>query len=350
MVYSAKERAVRAADLTALSGGAVYGNGLQLVRLTNAILLGFAVVDLVVIAASRGLTEGITQVDPHFRDIVQKTQDVLFGLSYPTGAYPFLIFSEGLSLASDNQLVNNWPSLGGLSWRVPIPPSPIFLFNFETSGLPNALIPNMALKFRTANFFLTDINKPAQPKNRYHLKQSKTGEVFHFTQDEVEIAPNSKNPGQMRVKAGDFKGKYVSLAKDVETEVEKDAEKKLKDNTLMKVKTIAGGGLDLFNGIKLDVTDRDDPPDHTFLVYSSYTVPVKSAGNGSTDLQAMSEVSLEGDGLAAWDLNAPPYRTQLIPIGAEKIADFVNIQAKVAAFASSGLPSVSNMFDMAPKP
>src|ERR1700690_1443456 len=60
MIYSAKERATRATDLTALSAGAVYANGLQLVRVTNAILLVFASLDIVVIAAAVGLTGGAT--------------------------------------------------------------------------------------------------------------------------------------------------------------------------------------------------------------------------------------------------------------------------------------------------
>lgn len=350
MVYGAKERAVRATDLTALSAGAVYANGLQLVRLTNAILLVFASLDLVIIASSRAITEGVAQVDPHFRRSVQNIQDILFGLTYPTGAYPLLIFSEGLSLATDNGLENNWPAPARLSWQVPIPPSPLFLFNFETSGLPGSILPNMALKFRTADVFLADINQPRKPKTRYHLKQKGTGKIHTFTEDEVEIAPHSKNPGQMRVKAGDFKGKYVGLAKDVETEAEKDAAGLLRKENPANLKSLSGLS-NLLSGINLDVTDRDDPPNHTFLVYSHYPAPVQSRGTGSTDLQTLGEICLEGDGLAAWDLEAPSYRAQLIPVGPDLMAGLADIRKRAGEWASAnGLPSFSDLFNRVPQP
>src|ERR1700679_1091414 len=78
LVYSLKERSNRSSELTALSAGAVYANGMQLVRLTNLILVAYAMIDLTVIAAavtaastvSLGtLTAAATKADPHLRKI-----------------------------------------------------------------------------------------------------------------------------------------------------------------------------------------------------------------------------------------------------------------------------------------
>lgn len=356
MLYTAKERAIRATDLTVLSAGAVYANGLQLVRLTNVMLLVIASVDLVAIATADTLTEGLSglfKIDPNFRGKVQLIQKVLFGVEQPMGigAYPFLfIFSEGLSLASDNQLKNNWPGITQMAWTVPFPPSPIFVFNYEgsSSNPIEALIPNMALKFRTADLFLSAINNPKEVKKRYHFTQKRTGIQHTFSDEEVVLVPNSQNPGQMRVKSGDFKNKFVALEKDVEDEAEKEAEKRIKKEGFMKITSALGGLNGLLNGIKLDVIDRDDPPDHTLILYSSYPIPTKDQQGHSTELQSISEVNIDGDGLAAWKLNDPPYQTQLIQMDPSRLTDMVSMQNKVTEFISSGqIPSVHNIFDMA---
>jgi hypothetical protein len=352
MIYSAKERATRATDLTALSIGAVYANGLQLVRLTNAILLAFAAIDLVVIAAAVAITEGaasaaIEKADPHFRKAVQIVQNLLFGVTLPTGAYPLLMLAEGLSSATDNRLKNNWPSPTHLSLQVPIPPSPLFLFNIEGSDPLRAAIPNMALKFRKGNFFLDALNKPPKEQLRYHLTSRKTGQIHYFTPNEVDIAPNSKNPGQMWVKEGDFKSRYVVLEKDVEQEAEKDAEQRLKKTSLAKLKS-AMGLSNLMSGIDMDVTDRDTPPDHTVIVYSDFPTSVKNPGGSASEIQTFSETDVEGDGLAAWNLNDPPYTVQLAPLDPTRATQLLDIQSRVTNMANSGqFPSISNVFDMA---
>ena len=180
MLYNAKERAIRANNLTSLSAGAVYANGLQLVRLTNAILLGFAVADLIVITAALDLTGGLSLVlppgfkDPNFRGMVQKRQAVLFGINQPSGLYPLLIFGETVSVANQNGLKSTWPTANPLSWSMPLPPSPILVFNVTTIGssdLAQAIVPNMALKFRTANFFLDAV---PNEKKVYKYKNRKT--------------------------------------------------------------------------------------------------------------------------------------------------------------------------------
>ncbi len=349
MVYSAKERATRSTDLTALSAGAVYANGLQLVRVTNAVLLAFAALDIVIIAAAIGLTGGADlsiwkAADPNFRGRVQLIQKILFGIGLPSGAYPFLIFTEGLSLASDNQLKNNWGNPAQLSWKVPLPPSPIFLFNYETSDPIQALLPNMALKFRKATVLLPNMDKAPAEKRRYHLTKKETGVKYYFKANEVEIAPNSQNPGQMRVKSADFKNRYVSLEKEVESEAEKDAEKRIKKESLMKMESALGGLTNVLDQITLDVTDNDDPPDHSLMVYSEFP----NSKGGSTYIKTISEADIEGDGLAAWDLNAPKYQAQLVQVGPERLTDLLNVQARISQIANSGqIPSFSNIFNMA---
>src|SRR5665213_2684375 len=62
MLYNAKEQAIRASNLTAFSAGAVYANGLQLVRLTNVALLLAAAIDILAIAAVLEITGGFSLI------------------------------------------------------------------------------------------------------------------------------------------------------------------------------------------------------------------------------------------------------------------------------------------------
>lgn len=87
--YIQKERALRGTDLTALSVGAVYANGLQLVRYSNVALMASVIADVVTIVASEG------KIDPNLRGTVQTLQKYIFGInnngdSPGIGTYPFL--------------------------------------------------------------------------------------------------------------------------------------------------------------------------------------------------------------------------------------------------------------------
>jgi len=148
LLYNAKTRAIRASNLTALSAGAVYANGLQLVRATNIVLLSAAAVDFMLLTSAEALTWGAASFLPSsvkFALIkgVQSIQRALFGIDQPLAVYPILIFQETLSIASQNGLKNTWP----------LPSSPILLFNIKSldGDITQAIVPNMALKFRTAD-------------------------------------------------------------------------------------------------------------------------------------------------------------------------------------------------------
>jgi hypothetical protein len=336
MLYNTKERAIRASNLTALSAGAVYANGMQLVRLTNAILLGFAVADLIVITTALDLTGGLSVIipsnfkDPNFRKMIQDIQSVLFGINRPIGVYPLLISDETLSVAVQNGLRNTYPIGNPQSWSLPIPPSPILLFNVVSlaSDLPQAIIPNMALKFRTANFFLNAIPKE---KKYYKYKSEESRKDVILNSDQVELAPNSKNKGQMRVKTGIGKksGQYVS-------EVVSEGLSKL--NAIIKLANFLAS-------LQLDVTDRDIPAIHNVFVYAGYPTSIQGPRNNNTEIQTLSEVSISGTGLAAWDINDPPYQTTLASTDPVELVKQLSIQTLLSkAIGSIKLPSISNVF------
>jgi hypothetical protein len=347
LLYTAKARATRATDLTSLSAGAVYANGMQLVRLTNVILMGFLSLDLGIMLASLSLTGGIANyfLPPMpFTKMVQTVQRVLFGVGLPTGAYPFLIFSEANDASKDNQLTNNWPSL--TSWNIPIPPSPIFLFNFE-GNLTESFLPNMALKFRTLDLLLLKLPKGDKPQ-RYYNRDQKTGKFRYYNANQVEDADNPKYPGQKRVIGS---GKFAALEKEGEKAAEEsekamEAEgKKVEKGALQKLKDKVAY-FNLFKRIPVDVTDRDDPPNHTVLVYSSF--PSTGLGSTSNALACVSETSVEGSGLAAWQVNDPPYCAKLKSTDPTTLAKYLNLQAMIQQAVQTGhLPSVSDMFNLA---
>jgi hypothetical protein len=337
MLYNAKERAIRASNLTALSAGAVYANGLQIVRLTNVALLLAAAVDILAIAAALEITGGFSLIIPsQFKDLntrklVQDIQSILFGINQPIGIYPLLISDETISIASQNGLKSTFPSLNPLSWSLPIPPSPILIFNVTTlgPGLAQAVVPNMALKFRTANFFLDTVPKP---KKIYKYKSRKDGTIHYLNSDQVELAPNSQNKGQMRVKKGvGLEGEGYFVAEEVSAGLSKL-------NTVINIANFLAA-------LQLDVTDRDIPAVHNIFVYASYPTSIKDPQNNNAEIQTLSQINVSGTGLAAWNVNDPPYQATLAPTDPVELVKQLSIQTILSqAISSIKLPSISNIF------
>jgi hypothetical protein len=337
MLYNAKEKAIRSSNLTALSAGAVYANGLQIVRLTNVALLLAAAVDILAIAAALEITGGFSLIIPsQFKDLntrklVQDVQSILFGINQPIGIYPLLISDETISIASQNGLKSTFPSLNPLSWSLPIPPSPILIFNVTTlgPGLAQAIVPNMALKFRTANFFSDTVPKP---KKIYKYKSRKDGAIHYLNSDQVELAPNSQNKGQMRVKKGvGLEGEGYFVAEELNAGLSK----------LNAVINIAN----FLAALQLDVTDRDIPAVHNIFVYASYPTSIKDPQNNNAEIQTLSQVNVLGTGLAAWNVNDPPYQATLAPTDPVELVKQLSIQTLLSqAISSIKLPSISNIF------
>lgn len=338
LLYNSKERAIQASNLTALSAGAVYANGLQLVRVSNVILLGAAVIDLIAITALLDVTGGLASFLPanlkdlNTRKFVQTLQKILFGVGVPSGVYPLLISTETLSIATQNGLKNNWPGFNPLSWSLPIPPSPLIIYNVATigPGLAEAIIPNMALKFRDASLFLDALPKE---KNVYKLKRKKTGETVILNSDQVEKVPNTD--GLYRVKKDleiEDAGKFVS--KDV-------SEGLSRLNKLIKF-------ANLLAALSIDVTDRDDPPVHNVFVYGAYPTAVKDSNGNNAEIQTLSQVNVSGTGLAAWNINDSPYISTLASTDPIELAKQVSIQTFLSQIIGSGkLPKITNIFGMA---
>ena len=337
MLYNAKEKAIRSSNLTALSAGAVYANGLQIVRLTNVALLLAAAVDILAIAAALEITGGFSLIIPskfkdlNTRKLVQDVQSILFGINQPIGIYPLLISDETISIASQNGLKSTFPSLNPLSWSLPIPPSPILIFNVTTlgPGLAQAIVPNMALKFRTANFFSDTVPKP---KKIYKYKSRKDGAIHYLNSDQVDLAPNSQNKGQMRVKKGvGLEGEGYFVAEEVNAGLSK----------LNAVINIAN----FLAALQLDVTDRDIPAVHNIFVYASYPTSIKDPQNNYAEIQTLSQVNVLGTGLAAWNVNDPPYQATLAPTDPVELVKQLSIQTLLSqAISSIKIPSISNIF------
>jgi hypothetical protein len=284
--YLQKETARRSSDLTALSSGAVYANGLQLVKYSNIILMGAATIDIANIAKALipTLPEGllaapaiIKAADTHFRDKVQNLQDIFFGVDRPTGIYPLLIIeSETRALARDNSLKS----------RPPL--QPLLLFNLETSKLTQVAIPNMALRFRHMDELI-----PERRPSTYSLKHN--GQRYFFTETQVESANNPRHPDQMRVKkdgVSPFSGFWVRRENE-ENESETNFLGKFIPANFSSILKEA------LQKIRLDVTHRSDPPNHTITLWAQ--LPGRVA-NQKTDFNQISEITVEGGGLAAWDI------------------------------------------------
>jgi hypothetical protein len=262
---------------------------------------------------------------------VQDVQSILFGINQPIGIYPLLISDETISIASQNGLKSTFPSLNPLSWSLPIPPSPILIFNVTTlgPGLAQAIVPNMALKFRTANFFSDTVPKP---KKIYKYKSRKDGAIHYLNSDQVDLAPNSQNKGQMRVKKGvGLEGEGYFVAEEVNAGLSK----------LNAVINIAN----FLAALQLDVTDRDIPAVHNIFVYASYPTSIKDPQNNYAEIQTLSQVNVLGTGLAAWNVNDPPYQATLAPTDPVELVKQLSIQTLLSqAISSIKLPSISNIF------
>ena len=283
VAYVLKERARRATTLTALTGGSVYANGLQLVRDSNRLLMVCVDVDLfkdglAAAAASPGGPPAMVSAaygadKMNSRTAFQKFQDLFFGVDSP-GVYPLLIESQALAAANENQLKF----------------LPIYAYNYETATTTDVAIPNLALRFRTASELLPDVQKGS-----YSLLHK--GERLYFSSEEIESAGNPKHPHQMRVKKGsnsEFAGWWVRKEKGgLNSGKGESSLTKLGPRDLIKQ---LKGFLDHF---KFDVTDRDDPPCHTFTLLSDMSGKI---GREEKSFYQAGEVRVETDGLTAWDI------------------------------------------------
>ncbi len=363
LVYSLKERSNRSCELTALSAGAVYANGMQLVRLTNVLLIAFAMIDLTVIAAEVAAASSVSfgalaliasRADPHTRKIVQDLQKVLFGIDIKVpGLYPLLILTEGLSADEKNCLMNNWSIPAHLSFHVPFPPSPLFLFSVETSTpIFISAVPTMALKFRTADQFINDMDDSNENKVYYRYKDQQTGTYHYVEEKDTEEAPGSVHEGQRRVREGlPGSNKLLKMEPVTMTEAEKDAlgsaEGELPKHGLTQIQSSFGAIAHLLNGIPMDVTDRDDPPNHTVVVYSTLPTTLQKTSQSGVNLQSLSETSVEGPGLAAWDFENPLYQARLTEFDASRAAQIISSKINLQNLIGSGqipsLPHFSNI-------
>lgn len=328
--YIEKEKAMRSADLTALSVGAVYANGLQLVRYTNAALMVSAIIDVVTIAATEGA------VDPKLRKVVQTVQSYIFGINKDTngpgvGLYPVLMWVEGVELAGNNHLRNNWPFPPN-KFQPPIPPLPMFFFNPETSDLQWMIIPSMRLKFRSAADLLND---NYQDEKVYYYHTNAQGQTLFYSPDQIEEAPNSQHEGQKRVTG---KGNLFLRLTPVVTPAIGDKKGSL--SWALK------NGLHFLANIPLDVVHADDPHNHTVIVYDQLPGSQQTtSGSDTLNYHVVSEMKLVGGGLAAWNLVAGDYfKVRLISIDLTqfpKIRDFVSSIPGVP-----GVPSIPKVQDI----
>jgi hypothetical protein len=303
--YVFKEKARRGSDLTALSAGAVYSNGLEMIRYTNiALMTAFAFDAGKMAAAAAPLIEtppaaiaAALQADKvNTRSAVQRIQTYAFGVELPTnvplGTYPALIELEGHSIAGDNGLKNSFVQ-------------PLFLYNIETtSGLGLAVRPAMSLRFRNAGELI-----PQAPQALYSL--SHNGQRYYFTQDQVEPAHNPRHPNQKRVRRDldPYGGMWVRKDNSGSNKPESGSGELVQllgdHKSVIWIFSHLRG---LLAQVKLDVTHNTEPPDHTLVVISQFP---GADGSPQKDFTQIGSVVLEGGGLAAWDVGKPRFQVHL---------------------------------------
>jgi hypothetical protein len=331
--YNLKEKSKVGADLTSLSGGAVYSNGLQMVRYSNVILMvafAFDIAKMVIAAAPLietpplAIAAAIEADKVNTRSVIQKIQSYAFGVELPTGiplgAYPALIELEGHFIAGDNGLTNNIVL-------------PLFLYNIETTkNLSKTVIPDMSLRFRYAGELISEGSL-----GLYSLSQN--GVRHYFSESQVEPACNPRYPRQMRVRR-DLPSPYSGMW--VRKENNQTASS---DEMTHLLKRYAGAGWilghlrGLLNRIKLDVTHRTSPHNHTITTVSQLSSRVHDRQRNFTDI---SSVILEGGGLAAWDIQEPRFRVQLQKVELTDLPAFRGL----AAGMSKGFASFSRYFQV----
>ncbi|HVZ80577.1 MAG TPA: hypothetical protein VHE12_07235 [bacterium] len=336
--YIQKERALRGTDLTALSVGAVYANGLQLVRYSNVALMGSVIADVVTIVSTEG------EIDPNLRGAVQTLQKRIFGINDKgdgpgIGLYPLLFWLEGPRTAGNNQLVDNWPSLS-TGFKLPLPPLPMFFFNPETSDLSWLLVPNMSLRFRTAADLLPDLQK--QKIFYYHQDPDHPGQNIYYPADAVGPAENVKNPAQMWVLVpGRFFHKYLSLKPVITPGAGASG-----DSFLGKSLNVASS---LLKNIKFDVTHATDLHDHSIVVYDQLPSSInRGPGKGNLSFHSLSESKLIGGGLAAWDVIQPKFKVRLIPFEIQKLPAIRDWVSSIPGLPSApAIPKIGDILQKA---
>jgi hypothetical protein len=312
LLYGAKTRVARSADLTVLSGGAVYANGLQCVRYANVLLVCAMAVDMVKMAVAAlsagGLTGGGGAVPAawaadkvNLRKPLQSVLDAAFGVEKPTGFYPIWIAWE----TSEAAFRNNLKPFVERRGRIPVPP--VLLYNLRTSHGLDTLVPNMALRFRTGADLLKELEDVPEEAPLYVTTDRHSGHPVTFTADLVQPCDNSQHTGQMCVKSGipGYSGQYC---REIGQPYPPDPSPgPVFRRALGKAKWALKALKPLLEDIRLDITHRDDPPCHTLTLYG----PARDAG---TLFHQTSEVRLLGKGLAAWDVGSPRFQCALAPV------------------------------------
>ena len=277
--YLLKEKSRRAVNLTALTGGAVYANGLEMVRLSNGILMMLVGLDLwkagmaaapLLETPPLALAAAYEADQVNARTPFQKFQDRFFGVESP-GLYPLLIGGQTAATGGANQL--SFP--------------PIYAYNHETADLKSVLLPNMALRFRRASDFL-----PEAQKGLYSLRHD--GIKHFFGSEQVEPAHNPQHPAQMRVKK--FGSAYPQYA-GWWVKKESAGGETRGEGPLSKIDPkILDVLREFLAKFKMDVTDRDDPPCHTLALVGGLKGNI---GGREREFYDLGETRVDSDGLAA---------------------------------------------------
>ncbi|HJT23060.1 MAG TPA: hypothetical protein VJ873_00675 [bacterium] len=314
-------------NLTALTGGAVYANGLQLVREANGVIMGFAGYDAMVVGEA--ITDALMapppldiatvalaaeEADPDTRKPAQDMCASIFGVGTPKGAglYPALIEGQALATAGEN-------SLSALP--------PFYAYNYETATDIEVAVPNMALRFRYADEFLPDNNQA--PYSLVH-----DGVRHYFYSDQVEPAKNPLHPKQMRVKKSldsEFAGWWVRREKGAEEGKEGNGLSSHNPfSAISKISLLK----DYLHQFKLDITDRDDPACHTFSLLGNMKI---KSGRGDKAIYEIGEARVESDGIAAWDAGKP-FQVYLTRVSIDAFPVLRNAINKL-----QGIPFVNNI-------
>jgi len=226
---------------------------------------------------------------------VQNALKPFFGIDGCPGVYPFWIYFETRDAAKHNGLATSISQ----SSRASVPLPPVLLFSIRTRS-EKCLVPDMNLKFRTVGELLDDLDVVMEKGPLYTSYDG----ALTFTSSQVQPCSHA-NPDQMCVKKGTprYGGTYCKTipGEDAGNTSNNPVTKALMGKAKWALKILKP----ILNNLKLDIGHQTTPPDHTLLLYDFLDLKDQK-------FHQTAEAKIEGPGLAAWDVEAGPFRTKLI--------------------------------------
>lgn len=295
-LFFQKVKAQNTADSGAMEGGLWYARALNVVSLTNKVLVVAAAASL----ASMVLTFGLATVSAEkIMSTLVKAQDVFSGLGDGPGGKVMPVLC--MLMVSKNGLQNDAMSIG--------------IFNAEDITEIKDVFPDFNLKRRT----MADVFSPENFEGRYYYDPASGEPRVYVDKEEVE----EWREGKYRLKknkkfVAKEKGLFEFLPGDLSKKIKKDAEKDADGLAGFIMKGLDG----LLREIPLDVVE-DGPHSILVMTYRDKIERLTSAGflkdkSGNqlkpTGTISLAMVRIDGGSMDFWNLDGANYTPKLTKI------------------------------------